>query len=61
MVDPVLGECKFGKKVKGDMTPFLKSIVPGVDFKDIPAPEVKKPKEPKPVPTESLDTTKEEA
>ncbi|MDD2382881.1 MAG: 4Fe-4S dicluster domain-containing protein [Sulfurospirillaceae bacterium] len=61
MVDPVFGECKFGKKVKGDMTPFLKLIVPDVVFKDIPEPTLKKPKEPKPELTEPLEIKKEEA
>jgi len=61
MVDPVLGECKFGKKVKGDMTPFLQAIVPNVVFANIPAPEIKKPKEPKPAPAETLESNKEEA
>lgn len=60
MVDPVSGECKFGKKVKGDMTPFLQTIVPDVTFTNIPLPEVKKPKEPKPLPTEQIESTKEE-
>lgn len=67
MLDPILKEGKFGKKVKGDMTPFLKKILPDIDIINIPAPEVKKPKEPKPVPTETpetnqpIETTKEEA
>ena len=67
MIDPILCEGKFGKKVKGDMTPFLKQILPDIDIKNIPAPEVKKPKEPKPVPTEvpasdaTSETNKEEA
>lgn len=63
MIDPVLGECKFGKKIKGDMAPFLKAVVPHVTFENIPAPEVKKPKEPKPAPTETPETeiNKEEA
>ena len=61
MIDPVLGEGKFGKKVKGDMTPFLNTILPGITITNIPAPEVKKPKEPKPAPTETPETNKEEA
>lgn len=46
MVDPILMECKFGKKLKADMTPFLKKIAPEVEFLNIPAPVLKKPKEP---------------
>lgn len=61
MIDPVLGEGKFGKKVKGDMTPFLNTILPGITITNIPAPEVKKPKEPKPAPTETPEPNKEEA
>lgn len=63
MIDPVLGECKFGKKIKGDMAPFLKAVVPHVTFENIPAPEVKKPKEPKPASAETpeTETNKEEA
>ncbi len=63
MIDPVLGECKFGKKIKGDMAPFLKAVVPHITIENIPAPEVKKPKEPKPAPTETPapETNKEEA
>lgn len=61
MIDPILGEGKFGKKVKGDMTPFLNTILPGITITNIPAPEVKKPKEPKPAPTETPETNKEEA
>jgi len=59
----VLGECKFGKKIKGDLAPFLKAVVPDVTFENIPAPEVKKPKEPKPAPTptETSETNQEEA
>jgi hydrogenase-4 component A len=60
-VDPVLGECKFGKKVKGDLAPFLQTIVPDVEFKDIPEPVLKKPKEPAPAPVEEPQTTKEES
>ena len=60
-IDPVLEECKFGKKVKGDMTPFLKAILPDITFKDIPLPVLKKPKEPKPESTETIETNKEEA
>ncbi len=52
-VDPISGECQFGKKVKGDLAPFLKTIVPDVEFKNIPEPFVKKAKEPK----VSLDAT----
>lgn len=61
MIDPVLGEGKFGKKVKGDMTPFLNTILPGITITNIPAPEVKKPKEPKPASPETSETTKEDA
>ena len=43
-IDPVSGECKFGKKVKGDMAPFLKRIVPEMECKNIPEAFVKKPK-----------------
>lgn len=58
LLDPVLGEGKFGKKVKGDMREFLKRIVPDVEFKNIPEPFVKKPK---PSLSEPLETNKEEA
>lgn len=62
MIDPVLEECKFGKKIKGDMAPFLKAVVPHVNIENIPAPEIKKPKEPKPAPApETSESTKEEA
>ncbi|WP_024955565.1 4Fe-4S dicluster domain-containing protein [Sulfurospirillum arcachonense] len=60
-LDPVLAEGKFGKKVKGDMTPFLKLILPDVEIKNIPAPFVKKPKAPKPVATEPKKTDSEES
>jgi len=60
-IDPVLAEGKFGKKVKGDMTPFLKRILPDVEFKNIPAPFVKKPKAPKPVATQTEKTISEES
>ena len=59
-IDPVLEECVFGKKVKGDMTPFLKAILPDITFQNIPLPVLKKPKEPKPESTEILETNKEE-
>ena len=60
-VDPVSGECKFGKKVKGDMAPFLSAIVPTASFKNIPEPFVKKPKEPKPEAAQAPATTGEES
>lgn len=61
LVDPALEECKFGKKLKGDMAPFLKLIVPDVDFKNIPLPVPKKKKTPKPVITESVKMNSEES
>lgn len=61
-IDPVEAECKFGKKLKGDMAPFLKAILPDITFANIPLPEPKKPKEPKPAPAaEASETNKEEA
>jgi hydrogenase-4 component A len=61
MVDPVKEECQFGKKLKIDITPFLKSIVPDVTFKNIPEPYVKPPKAPKPATTEAPTTNSEES
>lgn len=58
-IDPVSGECGFGKKVKGDMAPFLKLIVPEMECHNIPEPFVKKAKEPQPTQTE--ESTKEDA
>lgn len=58
-IDPVSGECGFGKKVKGDMAPFLKLIVPEMECNNIPEPFVKKAKEPQPTQTE--ESTKEDA
>lgn len=58
LLDPILGEGKFGKKVKGGMREFLKRIVPDVEFKNIPEPFVKKPK---PSLVEPLENNKEEA
>ena len=58
-IDPVSGECGFGKKVKGDMAPFLKLIVPEMECKNVPEPFVKKAKEPQPAQTE--ESTKEDA
>ncbi len=61
LLDPVSGECKFGKKIKGDMAPFLKAIAPHTEFKNIPEPFVKKPKEPKPEVTEAAVTNSEDS
>ncbi|ASM37434.1 4Fe-4S dicluster domain-containing protein [Campylobacter sputorum] len=43
-VDPINAEAKFGKKLKADMSGFLKKILPDVDIQNIPAVEPKKPK-----------------
>ncbi|ACZ12876.1 4Fe-4S dicluster domain-containing protein [Sulfurospirillum deleyianum] len=55
-VDPITAECKFGKKVKGDLAPFLKAILPDVTFSNIPEPVLKKPKE---TPSSPQTTTEE--
>jgi hypothetical protein len=60
-VDPVTGECKFGKKVKGDLTPFLKAIAPDTEFKNIPEPFVKKPKVQKPEAAQTPVATSKES
>lgn len=60
-IDPVSGEGKFGKKIKGDLAPFLAAILPDVTFAYIPPQEVKKPKEPKPLPDETSEIKTEEA
>lgn len=43
-IDPMIGEAKFGKKLKADMCGFLKKIIPGVNITNIPPVQPPKPK-----------------
>lgn len=59
-VDPRSSKAKFGKKLKADMSEFLKKILPDINITNIPQIEIKKPKISKEEPTLSANLTKDE-